>query len=703
MNAKNAASGAGAMQKMLDFIERVGNKVPHPVVIFLALTGLVMVMSHVLYMFGVSVTYDALNLQTHTLEPTTVAVRSLLTGDGIRFILTSMIRNFMGFGPVGIILVAMIGVGLAEEAGLMKALIHKTVMVAPSRAIDVHPRLRGGAVEHRHRRRLPGADPPGRRRLPRPRPAPAARAWPRPTPGVAAVFTANVLIAPLDGILTEITNDAIHLLDPTKSLDITANFYFSVVSTFVLAIAVTFISEQIVEPRLGPYHGDLEAAPGKSVALSSSEQKGLRYAFWSTVALLAVMALLTLPSGAPLRHADTGALIGNSPLMDSLIVLIMLAFLVSGVAYGIGAGTMTSLVAAINAIVKTFAGLSGLIFLFLVMSQFIAYFNYSNMATITAVNMADWLKAANFPTLALLVGFVVVIFLLDIILTGGIPKWAIFAPIFVPLFMQLGVGPELVLAAYRVGDCAREPADADDAVLPDDRGVRPEVRQERRRRDHRLADAAVHGRGVRGVDAPAGGLVPARDPARSRLGPERQAPTEKVIRDGKQHGSVVSPGDRPEGFLAAAGHHRAGANPDGLQRQRHAGLDRADRRRPGRLGHRRRHRAGGVFALCGGVRHARRKDRQARSASGWCFRSRVVVHGLAMAMMALSSDAEHDELCAQALRRPCRGRAGADAGRADRGQLPRPAAGAGAGHCWPARRPSPACWPSSSPAGWAPR
>ena len=456
MGSKKKASGDGATKGLLDLIERVGNKVPHPVVIFLALAGLVVALSHVLYMLGTSVTYDALNLETHQLEPTTVAVRSLLTGDGIRFILTSMIRNFMGFGPVGIILVAMIGVGLAEEAGLMKALIHKTVMVAPSRAMTFILVFAGAmssiATDAGYLVLIPlGAaafHALGRHPL-----AGLAAAY----AGVAAVFTANVLIAPLDGILTEITNDAIHLLDPTKSLDITANFYFSVVSTFVLAFAVTLVSEKVVEPRLGPYRGEVESGPGKSAGLSAGEQKGLRYAFWSSAAFLVVVALLALPSGAPLRHAETGALVGSSPFMDSLIVLIMLAFLVAGAAYGIGAGTINTLLGAINAVVKTFAGLSGLIFLFLVMSQFIAYFNYSNIATVTAVNMADWLKSANFPALALLVGFVVVIFLLDIILTGSIPKWAIFAPIFVPLFMQLGVAPELVLAAYRVGDAPINP------------------------------------------------------------------------------------------------------------------------------------------------------------------------------------------------------------------------------------------------------
>ncbi len=456
MGSKKKASGDGSTKGLLDLIERVGNKVPHPVVIFLALAGLVVALSHVLFLLGTSVTYDALNLETHQLEPTTVAVRSLLTGDGIRFILTSMIRNFMGFGPVGIILVAMIGVGLAEEAGLMKALIHKTVMVAPSRAMTFILVFAGAlssiATDAGYLVLIPlGAaafHALGRHPL-----AGLAAAY----AGVAAVFTANVLIAPLDGILTEITNDAIHLLDPAKSIDITANFYFSVVSTFVLAFVVTLVSEKVVERRLGPYRGEVEAGPGKSAGLSAGEQKGLRYAFWSSVGFLVVVALLALPSGAPLRHAETGALVGSSPFMDSLIVLIMLAFLVTGAAYGIGAGTINTLLGAINAVVKTFAGLSSLIFLFLVMSQFIAYFNYSNIATVTAVNMADWLKSANFPTLALLVGFVVVIFLLDIILTGGIPKWAIFAPIFVPLFMKLGVGPELVLAAYRVGDAPINP------------------------------------------------------------------------------------------------------------------------------------------------------------------------------------------------------------------------------------------------------
>ena len=159
-----------------------------------------------------------------------------------------------------------------------------------------------------------------------------------------------------------------------------------------------------------------------------------------------------MPQGAPLRDPVTGAIGGTSPFMSSLIVIIMLIFLVIGLAYGIAAGTIRSATDAIDAIVKTFAGLSGMIFLLLIISQFIAYFNYSNLATIAAVNLANLLQDANLDTLVLLVGFVVVVGILDLIITGAVPKWAIFAPIFVPLMMKLGVVPEAVLAAYRVGN-----------------------------------------------------------------------------------------------------------------------------------------------------------------------------------------------------------------------------------------------------------
>ena len=186
--------------------------------------------------------------------------------------------------------------------------------------------------------------------------------------------------------------------------------------------------------------------------MSVEETKGLRFALYALLGSVVVIAVLTFPPAAPLRNPETGSIVGNSPFMNSLIVLIMLVFLAVGVAFGIGAKTITSTVDGINAVTKTFASLSGLIFLFFVISQFLAYFNYSNIATIPAVKMGDALEHANLGAVPLMLGFITVGGVIGVLITGAIPKWAIFAPIFVPLFMKLGVAPEVVLAAYRVSN-----------------------------------------------------------------------------------------------------------------------------------------------------------------------------------------------------------------------------------------------------------
>jgi aminobenzoyl-glutamate transport protein len=439
------------LQKLLDGVETVGNQVPHPAVIFLALIGVVVVLSHVFYVTGTSVSYQRINPQTHAIDDLTATVESLLTADGIRFLFTSAVRNFLNFGPVGVILVAMVGVGLAEQAGLIGALIHKLINLTPRRAITFIVVLLGIcssiASDAGYLVLIPlGASvflSLGRHPL-----AGLAAAF----SGVGAVFGVNLLITPNDAILTEITNDAIHLLNPADSIDLTANLYFAIVSSLVLCAVCTVITEKVVEPRLGVYHGEVPGGTGEGVSGAEEEARGLAYALYALLGVVVVLSLLTLPPGAPLRHPATGAIIGNSPFMDSLIVLITVVFLATGVAYGIDAQTITSSVDAINAITKSFASLSDLILLFLVISQFIAYFNYSNMATVAAVKMADFFKGANVGPLPLLLGFMAVVGIVGVIIVGVIPKWAIFAPIFVPLFMKLNVAPEVVLAAYRVAD-----------------------------------------------------------------------------------------------------------------------------------------------------------------------------------------------------------------------------------------------------------
>lgn len=436
-------------QRVLDWVERAGNKVPHPAVLFFSLMVLVILLSHLLYRLGVSVSYQRVNPQTHETEAVTTSINSLLTADGIRFIFTSVVPNFINFGPVGIILVAMIGIGLAERAGLIQALIRKIVQVAPRGAITAIIITLGvlssiasdagylvliplGASAFHSLKRNPLAG--------------LAAAF----AGVAAAFGANFLVKPIDGILAEMTNDAIHVVDPSRSIELTSNFFFGIASSIVLIIVCTLVSDWIVEPRLGKYEGDAPA--DDSHGLSANESKGLLYALLALVGFLLIIGLLTLPATAPLRNSETHSLISNSPFMASLVFLIMLAFFVTGLAYGLGAKTIRSAQDAIDAITKTLSDLGGLMFLFFVISQFVAYFNYSNMGTVLAVKLAALLKDADLNSITLLLAFLFIGFLMSIPVPNILPKWAILAPVFVPLFLKLGIVPEVVLAAYRVSD-----------------------------------------------------------------------------------------------------------------------------------------------------------------------------------------------------------------------------------------------------------
>ena len=455
---KASHADKGFMKKLLDGVEKAGNKVPHPVIIFLTLMVLVMVLSHILHLTGASVTQQMIDPQTEKLQTTTVTVRSLLSTEGIRFIYSSIIPSFMGFTAVGLIIVAMMGVGVAEEAGLIRALIRKLVAVSPGWAIAYILVFIGIvsslAADAGYLVLIPLAGTAflsvGRNPL-----AGLAAGF----ASVAGAFTVNMLVKPLDAILTEFTNDAIHIVNPSLSIGLTATLWFSIASVILLTFVITFVTQRVVEPRLGAYAGGQLAqdaqgggAADTGGADADHDSRGLRFAGIALAGVLVVFGLLTLPSGAPLRNPDTGALIGNSPFMNGLIALIMVLFLVTGAAYGFGARTMKTSTDVIKAIEKAVAGLGSLIFLLFILSQFISYFNYSNLGTIMAVKMAGVLQSANFPPLLLLLGFIVVVAIIDVLINGAIAKWALFAPIFVPLLMKLGVAPEAVLAAYRIAD-----------------------------------------------------------------------------------------------------------------------------------------------------------------------------------------------------------------------------------------------------------
>jgi aminobenzoyl-glutamate transport protein len=468
------------MQRMLDGIERLGNKMPDPAILFLWLCLGVILLSQALQWLDVKATYQVVApppaaaeqtyyggssepsyvgpnepepAEDYKLRTETTKVKGLLTVDGVRYLFTSFVDNFRNFAAVAIILVVMIGVGLAEWAGLIGALIRRLVAVSSSSTLTFIIVLLGmissvasdagylvliplGAVAFKSVGRNPLAG--------------IAAAF----AGVAAGFGVNFLITPLDGVLTEITNDASALVDQNAEIDLAANLWFGIASTLFVSVVLTIVTARLVEGRMGPYD-PAEAGEAPEEAEEEDpvlEARGLRYALWATLGVLAVIALLTAIPGAPLRNPETGEVIGDSPLMDSLIVIIAAIFFAAGLAYGKGTGKIKSSDDVLGAITKSWAGLASLLFLFLLIAQFIAYFNFSNMAQVAAVKLGDLLERADIGAVWLLVGFILVTMVVDIVMPAAIAKWAILAPIFIPLLIRLNVTPQTVLAAYRVGD-----------------------------------------------------------------------------------------------------------------------------------------------------------------------------------------------------------------------------------------------------------
>ncbi len=476
----------GLMARVLAFIERVGNKVPHPAIMFIALCVGIIILSQILAWVGVSATYEVVapppvsveenfvggstapievlppeqtDAEAYEVVTETVEIQSLLDGDGVRFLFTSFIGNFMGFTAMGIILIVMIGVGLSEASGLIGALIRKLVAVSSPRSLTYIIVFIGIissiASDAGYLVLIPlGAAAfmsVGRHPL-----AGMAAAF----AGVAGGFGVNFLITPTDAVITEIANESIALVDPARSIDITANLWFGIGSTILLTVLLGLVSTRIIEPRLGTYDhslapagGTAEAADEAAQTLSpAAEAKGLRWAGVGILITVVVIALLTVIPGAPLRDPETGSIIGTSPFMDSLIVLISIVFLVAGAFYGKATGTIKNATDGIKMITKSWAGLAGLLFLFLLIAQFIAYFNYSNIPQVIAVSLGETLEGLSISNVGLLILAMLITLVVGIIMPQAIAKWALLAPIFIPLFLRLGIEPQSVLAAYRVAD-----------------------------------------------------------------------------------------------------------------------------------------------------------------------------------------------------------------------------------------------------------
>ncbi|HSV76215.1 MAG TPA: AbgT family transporter [Bacteroidales bacterium] len=431
-----------AFSKSLDFIEFVGNKLPHPATLFLLLAVLVMVVSWIASQFGVQA--------NHPVDDRLITVNNLISGDGFRWIYTNILDNFLRFPPLGYVLVVMIGIGVAEGSGLMTVLIRSLVLSSPPRLVTTAILIAGIvstlAIEAGYVVLIPLSamifHALGRHPM-----AGLAAAF----CGVSGGFSATFFISSIDTILAGISESAAQMIIPELVLTPAVNFYFMFVSSFVVIAVGVFVTERIVEPRLGPYTGNAERLPINQ--LTPVEKKGLRWAGYGLLGLMALLALTVVPEWGIFRNPETGDVL-DSPFFGGIIIGILLMFLIPGLLYGMVVGTIKNDKHVVKHMTQTMSGMAGYIVLVFFAAQFVYFFNYSNLGIIFAINGAYALQSVGFTGIALIVSFVALSGFTNLFMGSASAKWAIMAPVFVPMFMLLDPAyhPALTQAAFRVGD-----------------------------------------------------------------------------------------------------------------------------------------------------------------------------------------------------------------------------------------------------------
>jgi len=429
--------------RSLDTVERVGNRLPDPVTLFVILIGIVMLASWLASLAGIGAVHPG------TQEP--VVPVNLFSGEQVRRILSEMPQTFAAFPPLGLVLVVMLGIGVAERSGLIETALRGFVGSVPPALITATVVMAGMlsslAVDAGYVVLIPlGAvifHSVGRHPL-----AGLAAAF----AGVSGGFSANFILTSLDPLLAGFTTPAAQILDPTYEVFPTANWYLMAALVPVFTIAGTLVTEKILEPRLGRYEGDVPMAD-EDRSIAPAERRGLIVAGLVALLVLVGVALLAVPADGPLRNPEGDLLVQQlAPLLTSIVAIMFFLFLLPGLAYGIVTGSIRSDRDVAKMTTDTMGTMGAYIVLAFVAAHLVAFFNWSNLGMITAISGATFLQSINFTGIPLIVAFVIVSAMLNLFIGSASAKWAIMAPVFVPMLMILGYSPELTQAAYRIGD-----------------------------------------------------------------------------------------------------------------------------------------------------------------------------------------------------------------------------------------------------------
>jgi len=460
------------LEKFLDVVERGGNALPHPATLFALLALLVILASWLASLAELSV--------QHPTTGATVTVVNLLSLEGLHRILASLVTNFTSFAPLGTVLVALIGIGVAEHSGLIGAALRKLVLASPRKLLTPIVVFAGVmsnmASEIGYVLLIPLAGlifkSAGRHPI-----VGMAAAF----AGVSGGYSANLLIGTIDPLLSGLSQEAARLVDPQYSVSPLANWFFMAASTPLITLLGWFVAERFTAPRFPddrPLASESAGSDGiaesgvKQTAinqagvdqsdvafastLSAEERRGLRYAGIATLLLVVLLVWAMLPPGLLpgagfLRNPKDGDLL-NSPLLSGVVAIIFLFGVLSGIAYGVGARTLRNDNDVIKGMSASMATLGGYLVLVFFAAQFVAFFNWTQLGLIFAVNGAEGLKSLGLSALPLFALFILLTASINLMMGSASAKWALMAPVFVPMFMLLGYSPELTQTAYRVGD-----------------------------------------------------------------------------------------------------------------------------------------------------------------------------------------------------------------------------------------------------------
>ncbi len=437
-----SAKSGRIFARSLDYVEIIGNKLPHPATLFALLALIVVFFSWLGHYFGAHA--------FHPVDGSIIESRNLLSADGVRWMYTHLIDNFLKFPPLGYVLVVMIGIGVAEGSGLFTTMIRSLVLSAPPKYITAAIVLAGilshlaseagyviliplGAMIFHALGRHPMAG--------------LAAAF----CGVSGGFGANFFIGSIDPVLAGISESAAQMIMPEITVNPAVNYYFMFVSSFLVVIVGTLVTERIVEPRLGKYKGNAEKLPIDQ--LTKMEKKGLRWAGISLIITLALLAYTVIPENGIFRDPQTGSVL-HSPFFKGIIIGILLMFFIPGLVYGIIVKSIKSDKDVAKFLGQSMSSMGGYIVLVFFAAQFVYFFNYSNLGIIFAIKGAETLQTIGLTGVTLIIAFVLLSAFINMFMGSASAKWAIMAPVFIPMLMLIDppYHPGLTQAAFRIGD-----------------------------------------------------------------------------------------------------------------------------------------------------------------------------------------------------------------------------------------------------------